>query len=34
MSSRTTNKKLLEWVDHWASIFSPDAVYWCDGSED
>jgi phosphoenolpyruvate carboxykinase (GTP) len=34
MSSRTTNKKLLEWVDHWASIFSPEAVYWCDGSDE
>src|SRR5690606_34669510 len=34
MSPRTTNKKLLEWVDHWTSIFTPEAVHWCDGSEE
>jgi phosphoenolpyruvate carboxykinase (GTP) len=34
MSSRTTNKKLLEWVDRWAAIFTPASVYWCDGSEE
>jgi phosphoenolpyruvate carboxykinase (GTP) len=33
MSARTSNQKLLEWVDRWASIFTPDAIYWCDGSE-
>ncbi|HEX7094495.1 MAG TPA: phosphoenolpyruvate carboxykinase (GTP) [Acidimicrobiales bacterium] len=34
MSPRTTNKKLLDWVDHWTSILTPKAVHWCDGSED
>ncbi|HUI50094.1 MAG TPA: phosphoenolpyruvate carboxykinase (GTP) [Acidimicrobiia bacterium] len=29
----TTNRKLLEWVDHWAAILQPDRVHWCDGSE-
>ena len=32
MSSRTSNQKLLEWVDRWTAIFEPDSVYWCDGS--
>ena len=30
----TTNRRLLEWVDEWAEIFQPDAVEWCDGSEE
>ncbi|MFN0029799.1 MAG: phosphoenolpyruvate carboxykinase (GTP) [Acidimicrobiales bacterium] len=29
----TTHPKLLAWVEHWAGIFQPDAVQWCDGSE-
>ncbi len=29
----TTHRRLLEWVEHWAGIFEPDAVLWCDGSE-
>jgi phosphoenolpyruvate carboxykinase (GTP) len=28
----TTNRKLIEWVEHWAAILEPDAVHWCDGS--
>jgi phosphoenolpyruvate carboxykinase (GTP) len=30
----TANAKLREWVDRWAAILQPDAVYWCDGSEE
>ncbi len=30
----TKNRKLLEWVEHWAGILRPDAVHWCDGSEE
>jgi phosphoenolpyruvate carboxykinase (GTP) len=26
------NQRLLDWVDHWASITQPDRVVWCDGS--
>ena len=32
MTATTTNEKLRAWVDHWAGIFQPDAVHWCDGS--
>ena len=32
MTATTTNEKLRAWVDHWAGIFQPDSVYWCDGS--
>ena len=30
----TSNRRLLEWVDEWAAIFQPDAIEWCDGSEE
>ena len=32
MSATTTNTKLQEWVSHWAGIFQPDSIHWCDGS--
>jgi phosphoenolpyruvate carboxykinase (GTP) len=32
MSGTTKNAKLQSWVDGWAEILQPDAVYWCDGS--
>ena len=32
MTATTTNQKLKDWVDHWAEIFQPDEVHWCDGS--
>jgi phosphoenolpyruvate carboxykinase (GTP) len=34
MASTTTNQKLQDWVEHWAGVFQPDAVEWCDGSEE
>ena len=30
----TDHRKLVEWVDRWASILAPDRVHWCDGSEE
>jgi phosphoenolpyruvate carboxykinase (GTP) len=30
----TTNRRLLEWVDEWSAVFQPDAVEWCDGSDE
>ena len=34
MSGTTPNQKLKDWVEHWTGILQPDAVEWCDGSED
>ncbi len=34
MAGTTGNQKLKDWVDHWAEILQPDAIEWCDGSED
>ena len=34
MAATTGNQKLKDWVDHWAEILQPDAVEWCDGSEE
>jgi len=34
MGATTTNQKLLDWVDEWARILQPDAISWCDGSEE
>src|SRR4051794_9766021 len=30
----TAHSGLLAWVEHWRSILKPDAVEWCDGSEE
>ncbi len=32
-SARTSNTRLLEWVDKWVAILQPDAIHWCDGSQ-
>ena len=32
--TRTSNTRLLEWVDKWVAILQPDAIYWCDGSQE
>jgi phosphoenolpyruvate carboxykinase (GTP) len=34
MGAKTSNQKLLDWVDEWATVLQPDAVEWCDGSVD
>jgi phosphoenolpyruvate carboxykinase (GTP) len=33
MPATTSNQKLKDWVDQWATVLQPDAVEWCDGSE-
>ncbi|MEI7592050.1 MAG: phosphoenolpyruvate carboxykinase (GTP) [Actinomycetes bacterium] len=32
MGAKTSNSKLLSWVDEWAAVLQPDAIEWCDGS--
>ena len=34
MAATTDNQKLKDWVDHWVGILQPDAVEWCDGSDE
>mgnify|MGYP001221549623 CR=1 FL=1 len=34
MPATTDNQKLKDWVEHWAGVFQPDAIEWCDGSEE
>ena len=34
MPGTTTNQNLLEWVDKWAEVLTPDSVYWCDGTQE
>ncbi len=33
MSSKSTNKKLLAWVDEMAALCQPTDVVWCDGTD-
>ena len=30
----TKNRRLIDWVEGWASIMQPEQVLWCDGSAD
>ncbi len=34
MASVTSNQRLIDWVEEWREILQPDAVEWCDGSEE
>ena len=34
MPATTSNHKLTDWVDHWVQVMEPDAVEWCDGSDE
>ncbi|MES9992810.1 MAG: phosphoenolpyruvate carboxykinase (GTP) [Candidatus Thiodiazotropha sp.] len=33
-ATRTSNKRLLAWVEEIARLCNPDRVYWCDGSQE
>lgn len=33
-AKRTSNKKLLAWIDEMAELCTPDRIYWCDGSQE
>ncbi len=34
MAGTTTNESLLEWVNSWAQVLTPDSIHWCDGSQE
>ncbi|MET0727377.1 MAG: phosphoenolpyruvate carboxykinase (GTP) [Acidimicrobiales bacterium] len=34
MPAATQNHQLKAWVERWAGVLQPDAVEWCDGSEE
>lgn len=34
MAATSGNARLTQWVQDWAEVLQPDAIYWCDGSAD
>ncbi|HZA74836.1 MAG TPA: phosphoenolpyruvate carboxykinase (GTP) [Acidimicrobiales bacterium] len=34
MAASTENQKLKDWVEHWAQVFQPERVEWCEGSDE
>jgi phosphoenolpyruvate carboxykinase (GTP) len=34
LASTTTNRKLKDWVEHWAGVLQPDQIEWCDGTQE
>ena len=34
MPGTTTNERLSAWVEEWAGVLQPDAIHWCDGTEE
>ncbi len=32
-ATRTSNQRLLAWIDEMAALCEPDRIYWCDGSQ-
>src|SRR3954464_7391938 len=34
MAATTNHQPLLDWVEHWREIFQPDAVVWCEASDE
>ncbi len=34
MAAHTSNQQLTAWVEEWAALLKPDAIHWCDGSEE
>ncbi|MCU0270948.1 MAG: phosphoenolpyruvate carboxykinase, partial [Acidimicrobiales bacterium] len=34
MAGKTTNQKLIDWVNEWAEILKPKDIHWCDGGHE
>ena len=30
----TSNQKLQDWVERWVGILQPDAIHWCNGTDE